>query len=208
MPNLSSEFYNLTQTTKTKHYIETGTYLGDGITQVLNTYENIHSIELSEKWYEYNVEKFKNNQNVSMYLGDSKKILPELLQSIHEPITIYLDAHYSGGTTAFGEEETPLLLELEILKNRNYDDIIIIDDCRLLGKTGVCGIDQPNTIYPIMTYDWSNITETNIKHLMKQGYVLLKNTNRIYTDGAEDQFILVKKNTPSTRRMFEMFPKF
>jgi len=62
-------------------------------------------------------------------------MLPELLNNINEPVTIYLDAHYSGGTTAFGEEEVPLLFELEILKNRKYDDIIIIDDCRLLGKT-------------------------------------------------------------------------
>ena len=114
MPNLTNNFYNLTNNIKTKHYIETGAYLGDGIRCVLNKYENIHSIELSEKWYSYNVEQFKNEQTVKMYLGDSKKILPELLDKINEPLTIYLDAHYSGGTTAFGEEETPLLFELEI----------------------------------------------------------------------------------------------
>jgi hypothetical protein len=110
--------------------------LGDGIKSVLQNYTNIHSIELSQKWYDYNVEQFKTNYNVNMYLGDSKKILPDLLNNINEPITIYLDAHYSGTPTAFGDEETPLLFELEILKNRLYDDIIIIDDCRLLGKIG------------------------------------------------------------------------
>jgi hypothetical protein len=58
-----------------------------------------------------------------MYLGDSKKkILTDLLNYINEPVTIYLDAHYSGGTTAFGYEETPLF-ELELLKNRKYDHI-------------------------------------------------------------------------------------
>ena len=192
MPNLTSEFYNLSKTIKTTHYIETGTYLGDGIKCVLNNYLNIHSIELSEKWYQHNVEQFKNNKNVKMYLGDSKKILPELLKSINEPITIYLDAHYSGGTTAFGEEEVPLLFELEILKQRKYDDIIIIDDCRLLSKTGICGGDN-NPVYPTMTYDWSDITENKIINLMKDGYILLKNDNHEYTDGASDQFILVKQ---------------
>ena len=193
MPNLTPEFYTFSNNIKTRHYIETGTYLGDGIKMVLNTYENIHSIELSEKWYEHNVNQFKEHTNVNMYLGDSKIILPELLNRIDEPITVYLDAHYSGGTTAFGEEETPLLFELEALKNRNYDDIIIIDDCRLLGKTGTCGAGDNHPIYPTMTYDWTNITEKNIIHLMKPGYVLLKNVNRKYTDGAEDQIILCKK---------------
>ena len=193
MPNLTSEFYNLSKTIQTTHYIETGTYLGDGIKCVLNNYLNIHSIELSEKWYQHNVEQFKNNKNVKMYLGDSKKILPELLKSINEPITIYLDAHYSGGTTAFGEEEVPLLFELEIMKQRKYDDIIIIDDCRLLSKSGICGAGDNHPVYPTMTYDWSDITENKIINLMKDGYILLKNDNHKYTDGASDQFILVKQ---------------
>ena len=194
MPNLTPTFYNSNKIIKTKHYIETGTYLGDGIRSILNNYENIHSIELSEKWYEYNIEQFKNNKNVKIYLGDSKKIVPELLNNINEPITIYLDAHYSGGTTAFGDEEVPLLFELEILKNRKYDDIIIIDDCRLLGKTGICGAGDNHPVYPTMTYNWIDITENKILNLMKDKYILLKNDNHIYTDGAQDQFILVKNN--------------
>jgi hypothetical protein len=195
MPNLKSNFYNLTKTTKTLHYIETGTYLGNGIRDVLNNYDNIHSIELSKKWYDYNIEQFKDNKNVKIHLGDSKKVLPELLDTIHEPITIFLDAHYSGATTEFGDEETPLLFELEILKNRKYDDIIIIDDCRLLGKTGICGICPEHPVYPIMTYNWLNITENKIIGLLKKKYILLKNNNHEFTDGPEDQYILVKNNS-------------
>lgn len=194
MPNLTDEFYSFTNNRKTRHYVETGTYLGNGIKDVLNNYENIHSIELAYKWYQHNVEQFKNHNNVKMYLGDSKKILPELLDNIDEPITIYLDAHYSGGTTAFGDEEVPLLFELEILKNRKYDDIIIIDDCRLLGKTGICGAGDNHPVYPTMTYNWTGITENSIITLMKNDYILLANDNHKYTDGATDQFILVKKH--------------
>lgn len=194
MPNLTKSFYDLTKNSKTNHYIETGTYLGDGIKSVLQNYTNIHSIELSQKLYDYNVEKFKTNANVTMYLGDSKKILPDLLNNINEPITIYLDAHYSGTPTTFGDEETPLLFELEILKNRQYDDIIIIDDCRLLGKIGTCGCSPNHPIYPTMKYDWSDITETKIISLMKENYILLKNDNQKYTDGPPDQYILVKQN--------------
>jgi hypothetical protein len=45
-----------------------------------------------------------------------------------------------------------------------------------------------------MKYDWSDITETKIISLMKENYILLKNDNQKYTDGASDQYILVKQN--------------
>jgi len=160
---------------------------------VLSNYPNIHSIELAEKWYNHNIEQFKQNPNVNIYLGDSKKILPELLHTINEPVTIYLDAHYSGGETAFGDEECPLLYELELLQTRKHDDIIIIDDCRLLGKTGMCGCGPDHPVYPTMKYDWSNITESKIIQLIKPNYILLKNDNGQYTDGARDQYILAPK---------------
>ena len=195
MPILKPAFYDETNTVKTNQYIETGAYLGEGITHMLDQYEMIHSIELSEKWYEHNVEQFKDNASVKLRLGDSKKVLPGLLSTIKEPVTIYLDAHYSGGPTAFGDEETPLLLELEVLKKREYDDIIIIDDCRLMGKKGTCGMGPDHPMYPTMEYDWSHITDDVISGLMKDGYVLLKNDNREYTDGPYDQYILVKPNS-------------
>jgi hypothetical protein len=192
MPNILDIVYEKTGTQKTRHYIETGTFLGRGISSVLNNYDTIHSIELSEKWYNYNVEQFKDHSHVKMYHGDSKQVLPMLLETIQEPVTIYLDAHYSGGQTEFGEEETPLLYELAILKERKFDDIIIIDDCRLLGNTGICGAGPDHPIYPNMVYDWRDVTEEKIVAQMKEGYFLLKNVGHQYTDGAEDQIILIK----------------
>lgn len=193
MPNLKNIIYELTNNKKTNHYIETGTYMGHGIKSILGNYDKIHSIELSKKWYNYNVEQFKNNLNVKIYHGDSKKILPNILKNINEPVTIFLDAHYSGGTTVNGEEETPLLFELEILRNREFDDIIIVDDCRLLGKTGICGCGPNDLVYPTMVYDWRNITEEKIIDKKKNGYILLKNENNEITDGPNDQFVLIKK---------------
>jgi len=192
MPLLKQYFYETVGISKTQVYVETGTYLGYGIQRVLNSYDYIHSIELSEKWYAHNVNQFKDNKNVIMHLGDSKKILPSLLDDINEPLTIYLDAHYSGEYTAKGEEETPLLHELEILKHRVHDDIIIIDDCRTLGKKGIGGREN-DSMYPLTEYDWTDITEEKIINLMKPGYRLLKNTNFEYIDyHRNDQYILCK----------------
>lgn len=79
------------------------------------------------------------------------------------------------------------------MKNRKYDDIIIIDDCRLLNKSGQCGISPDHPIYPTMNFHWTDITEDKIINLMKEEYILLKNNNSKYTDGAEDQYILIKQ---------------
>lgn len=193
MPILTQEFYKVSKIQKTNTYIETGTYLGDGVKSVLNEYHTIHTIELSEKWYIHNKDQFSSENNVQCHFGDSKVVLKYLLESIKEPVTIYLDAHYSGGTTAFGDEETPLIYELELLKHRLQNDIIIIDDCRLLGKSGICGVSKKHPVYPTMNYDWSSITIDSIKSQMKPEYSILENThNRIYTTGAPDQIILTK----------------
>jgi hypothetical protein len=188
MPILSEEFYRKSKTRPTNQYIETGAYLGDGIRNVLGRYKNIHSIELSEKWFNHNVEQFKDHKEVMMHQGDSKKILPELLSKIQEPVTIFLDAHYSGDFTAFGEEETPLLKELEILRDRNYNDIVIVDDCRLLGKKGTCGMPNHN-IYPTMQYDWTDVTEEKILKALGPRYKRLLNTNGVFSNEKHDQMI-------------------
>jgi hypothetical protein len=43
-----------------------------------------------------------------------------------------------------------------------------------------------------MVYDWRDVTEEKIVAQMKEGYFLLKNVGHQYTDGAEDQIILIK----------------
>ena len=72
----------------------------------------------------------------------SRNILPLVLKNIHEPAVIFLDAHYSGGSTARGDTDTPLLDELEIVRERAYDDIIIIDDTWAFGKKGRSRTDK------------------------------------------------------------------
>jgi len=190
MPLLTKNFYELSQLPPTQHYIETGTYRGDGVKLVLGHYAHIYTIELSEHWAQYNQQQFVDRPEVHVLSGDSKQVLPELLKSIADPVTIYLDAHYSGGTTAFGEEETPLLAELDLLLTRSQPDIIIIDDCRLLGQAGTCGAGDSDPIYPTMNYDWRAITAETIVDRLKPNYLIVNNTAQLYTTGASDQIIL------------------
>jgi hypothetical protein len=199
LPRLTDHFYNASQCRPTRYYVETGSYRGDGIDQVLDRYEQIHSIELSEPWYQHCCDRFKNNPNVHIHFGNSKTVLPELLATMPEPVTVYLDAHYSAGTTAYGDEDrygrsnTPLLRELEILQQRAYDDIIIIDDTRLLGGFGCVNGGGGNEVWPSYLYDWTDVTEEEIWKRLKPGYRILKQFNHTpFTDGPWDQWVAAR----------------
>lgn len=113
-------------------FIETGSFNGDGIKNALfSDYKEIHSIELAESRYYYCKSHFRYNPNVHLYLGDSVKELPKILQEVKEPATFWLDAHYSGYGTTFAETLTPLMRELDVIgKHEIKTHTIIIDDLR------------------------------------------------------------------------------
>jgi hypothetical protein len=112
-------------------FIETGSYLGDGIQRALDArYRQIHSIELSPELFLQCVNRF-NDPNVHLYQGNSISVLPMILDGLQTYATFWLDAHYSGGITAQGNENSPILSELEIIKNhRIKEHTILIDDLR------------------------------------------------------------------------------
>lgn len=201
MPVLSQQFYNETTIPKTNQYIETGCYHGNGVLTVLDHYDQVHSIELSEKWFKHCKEKFQDIPKVHIHFGNSKYVLPELLATINEPVTVYLDGHFSAGETAIGEElvdgvsSAPLLTELEILQARPYNDIIIIDDCRMLGRRDWINKGQTAGMWPEYEYDWTAITEDAIRARMKPGYDIFKNTSGQYTNGPRDQWTLTIPKT-------------
>lgn len=117
-------------------FIETGSLVGDGIQHALNAgFKTIYSIELSRKLYDICVKRFEDIDNVHLIWGDSGKELGRLLTMIKEPATFWLDGHDSGGGTARGEVESPLMQELEIIKEHPIKThTLIIDDLRCWHK--------------------------------------------------------------------------
>ena len=113
-------------------FIETGSYHGDGIQQALDAgFKHVISIELSPKYHNLCRERFKGNPNVYLFLGDSFKVLPRILQSLKQRATFWLDGHHSGGDTALGEHWAPLMQELEAISQHPIKDhTILIDDMR------------------------------------------------------------------------------
>jgi len=130
---------------KPEVFIETGTYKGKMIYAVMPYIENIFSIELSAPHFERAQDRFAGYPNIKIIHGQSGEVLPELMKNIKQSCIFWLDAHYSGGSTAKGELESPIEQELECILNhkRSEDHIILIDDARcFVGKDGYPKIEK------------------------------------------------------------------
>jgi len=118
-------------------FIETGTYRGDGVQSALDAgFKQIYSIELGIDLYIHCRFRFAAVDNILLFNGDSATLLSSLLTNIDESVTFWLDGHYSGGDTVLGSRNTPLMQELEAIKNHKIKThTIMIDDLRCWSKT-------------------------------------------------------------------------
>ncbi|OIO20033.1 MAG: hypothetical protein CO029_00775 [Candidatus Magasanikbacteria bacterium CG_4_9_14_0_2_um_filter_41_10] len=111
--------------------LETGTYKGDMVFKMRNVFKKIYTIELGKKLYEDACVRLKDFSHITLLHGDSGEKITEILTSIKEPTLFWLDGHYSGGETALGNLETPVIAELKsILKHPVKNHVILIDDAR------------------------------------------------------------------------------
>ncbi len=198
MPVVHESFLVSNQLKCPKTYIETGLYLGDGIAHVLQNgkFAQLHGIELQADFASDCKKRFVNDKNISIYEGASEDVLKTLLPKIKESVVIFLDAHWSGGNTAKQQEICPILEELKSLQQHNYDDIIIIDDMRLVGKQSVSGNGRD---YPFTEFDWRHVTLEKIHELLRPGFKCMMNDNRSITDGAVDQLVIWWPPKPETK---------
>lgn len=157
---------SLTEAVLKKHkkdiniFIETGTYMGDGVEQaLLCDFNIIYSIEFYEIRFKRCMEKFRNNSNVYLIQGDSGVVLSKLLENINERCLFWLDAHFDvhGRDDLYPSplgETQPLLKELETIQSHHIKNhTILIDDRRIFTGEHVC---------------WHNIKEQTILDILKK----------------------------------------
>ena len=112
-------------------FIETGTLTGGTAAEAAKVFREVHTIELSHELFQKALERFESNSNVCVYHGDSAEVLPDILPRIQGKCVFWLDGHYSGEETARGKENTPVIQEIEAIRDQNVQDaIILIDDIR------------------------------------------------------------------------------
>lgn len=152
-----------------KIFIETGSYVGDGIQQALDAgFENVISIELSDKYFNISSNRFINNPRVKVVKGNSYIVLPDILKDIEVPVTFWLDGHYSCGDTALGDYWAPLMQELEAIKRHKINThTIMIDDMRCW--------EEPNPVHVFYKNDIINkLIEINSEYKLTYEYGLQK----------------------------------
>lgn len=166
-------FIDALLTYKNPVFLETGSHHGDTIYKIANntTYNplKIHSLELSDVFFDMCVKRFENNSNIVFHKANSKYDLYKIIKDINSPITFWLDSHWSGCPDVGCDTTTvcPILEELEQIKQHYIKThTIIIDDIRLMNNslnkyTGfpvtleqiLKKINEINPIYKIKYYD-------------------------------------------------------
>lgn len=144
---MKDELYQIFEENKTNIFIETGSHQGEGIARAVEIgFKEIYSFEIQKKYYDYCRERFRNNPNVHLYLGDSLKILPEVLAKINEPCTFWLDAHMS-----YVSRNCPTLEEIKIIgQHAIKSHKFIIDDMRDFGTKEHEFITIDDLLYAIL----------------------------------------------------------
>jgi len=101
--------------------IETGTFMGEMADACTGLFDQIYSMELSRGLFLGAYNRFSKQRHISIIHGDSADVLPEILLKIDEPCLFWLDGHYSGGFTARGKKDTPILQEVISILNHHID---------------------------------------------------------------------------------------
>ena len=114
-------------------FVETGTYLGTMVNAVKHTFSTIFSIELDRHLASHAARRFVRERHVRIIQGDSAARLAELLATIEEPTLFWLDAHFSGGVTASGGADEPIMREVQSISRHPLATrhVVLVDDARL-----------------------------------------------------------------------------
>ena len=163
MPSINFLFLNQLKSEYMNYptFIETGTHMGDSIFAMEPYFKSLHTIELDYNYYNYTKNRYGGNK-IQFILGDSSTVFNTLLPSIETDSIFFLDGHWSGGNTAKGNKDCPLIEEIiSINSNFKHNGIIIIDDYRLFGKGPQTGCNE----------DWANITITEILSILQHRIV-------------------------------------
>ncbi len=112
-------------------FVETGTFKGKTTRWAAQHFHQVHTVERAKVFFDRYSPELSQSGNIQTHLGDSRAVLPNIITLIGDSAAIFwLDGHWCGGQTAGETDECPLIQELELLRDRPQD-IIMIDDARL-----------------------------------------------------------------------------
>lgn len=161
MPSLTWQNIQAWSSIHTPYFIETGTQAGDTVSNVHQHFEKVWTIELSSPMAAKARQKFQDITHISVIEGDSSVVLRSLCTKLDQPTFFWLDGHQSGGFTAKGSKDCPLVEECQAIYDFcKVEAIVAIDDARMFGTR----VDQ----------DWSLITANVIEKIFADRVVNIR----------------------------------
>lgn len=146
-------------------YVETGSHRGEQLVLASNSghFKELYGIEIDKHYYGLTSKAIMNEcagVKPTVIHGDTLEWLPDLAKNIDKPTLFYLDAHFCNANPPLKKSEFPLWKELDILKERTFNDIIGIDDVHTFGKVRNELKVDPNV------EEWERVTFENILEYM------------------------------------------
>ncbi len=126
-------------------FVETGTFRGNTVSAMSEYFGEIHSIEINPVFASRARKIFKSDPHITIHQGDSAVILGEVLDRIGDKsVMFWLDGHYYAGVDRLVEDESPIVGELEAIRNSKVDPaVVLVDDVREFdGSRGYLTIDE------------------------------------------------------------------
>ena len=117
-----------------KLFIETGTFKGQTSSWASGIFHDVITVENSKVLFDRAIRNLAVHKNLLCLYGNSAQVLQKVLAEIDQPALFWLDAHWCGGPTHDHADSFPLLDEIRIIKQSNFDHIIMIDDARYFLK--------------------------------------------------------------------------
>ncbi len=146
--------------------VETGTFRGDTVSEFIDRFEEIHSVELSPDLCRAAQTRFANQPHVHVHEGDSATVLRNLRGRFEgQGVLYWLDAHWCVADGTAGQtSQCPLLQELAALKTIDDQSVILIDDARLY----LCPPADPHEVsqWPSWQAIINGLTEVSDRHEM------------------------------------------
>lgn len=149
-----------------KALIETGTCLGEMIVATASDFDRIHSIELSMQLAGRAQDRLAWHPHVTVHQGDSAVVLPPLLAKTKSRTLIWLDAHYSGGVTARGSIDSPIVQELKTI-SQYPGHCILIDDAHMFdGNGGYPTVEETRELADQWFPNYRFVNQNNILEIL------------------------------------------
>jgi hypothetical protein len=151
------ELEKLVQEFNIERIIETGTYYGWSTKKISELGLKIDTIEINERFYQ-EAKDILTQENIKVHLGNSVNILKEIIEEGEKNLLIFIDSHWG---------ELPLIQELEVIKNKKIEPVLIIHDFYVPDENGKAkfGYDTYNGV--IMNFEF---IEKSLNEIYPNGF--------------------------------------